>query len=151
MNKLDIDRVEFLFCVNLALLTCLFFKHDNQKIACLCIILSGHLFCFGLFWYCCGITCISNLTIMYADCHEEFECENDTIIVNKQQPNCNGRHSCAGGMINNIGYGSDGPWTGCFGARSCQSLSLLTGTVEDPGRACGYCLWLGLTQLQHHL
>ena len=75
---------------------------------------------------------------MYADCYDEFECANDTIIVNEQRLNCHDRGSCADGMINNIGYGSDAVWTACYGARSCQSLSLLTGTVDDRGQAWGY-------------
>ena len=50
---------------------------------------------------------------------------------------CYGFGSCAGSMINNIGDGSTGQ-TGCYGTRSCQSVSLLKGTVQFAAGLRGY-------------
>ena len=51
--------------------------------------------------------------------------------------NCLGCGSCAGGMINNIGTPAIGT-TACWGSRSCQSVSVLNGTVLYPADLRSY-------------
>ena len=72
-------------------------------------------------------------------CYNEFECANSSIVADASinDINCLGRGSCAGGMINNIGTPAIGT-TACWGSRSCQSVSVLNGTVLYPADLRSY-------------
>ena len=97
-------------------------------------------YCTVLFVYVCLTINNCNVTIAAKNCNGAFECFGE--IINETEEviiDCFGRGSCAQGMIRNniIGDGTSGKIR-CYGARSCQSISLLDGNGEEPAGMRGY-------------